>query len=319
MDEAEWLISTNPAAMLLHLKEASDRKLRLFACACVRRVWHLLTDPRSRNAVIVAEKFADGLATKLELAEAAWAAWEAARAAQGATGAAPRGAAQGATGAAARAATWAAARAAWAQGATGAVAWAAARAAAREAAWEATWEATQGATGAAAWAVAREATWAARAQSDLLRDILGNPFRPVTLCGRNGYITPQVLSLAHAAYAETGRRCDECKGRGHLDTITRGYRKCEACHGTGRIDDGTLDPFRLALISDALEETGCDDEECEACERRGSVHSGGTPEWVVCPSCGGTCRANGRILAHLRSPGPHVIGCWAIDLILGLE
>jgi hypothetical protein len=41
--------------------------LRLFACACARRVWRRITDKVGRQAVEVAEKFADGLATAAEL------------------------------------------------------------------------------------------------------------------------------------------------------------------------------------------------------------------------------------------------------------
>lgn len=59
----------------------ADRILRKFACACVRQVWHLLTDERSRNVVEVAERFADGNATKEELKQAKHAAWAAAWAA----------------------------------------------------------------------------------------------------------------------------------------------------------------------------------------------------------------------------------------------
>jgi hypothetical protein len=69
--EAEWLAATNPGPMLGFLGDrASERKLRLLAAACCRRIWHLLIDERSRNAVAVAERFADGLATEAELASA---------------------------------------------------------------------------------------------------------------------------------------------------------------------------------------------------------------------------------------------------------
>jgi hypothetical protein len=62
MTEAEWLASTDPQTMLKYLREASDRKLRLFACACCHRIWHLLTDD-DRHAVGAAEQFAEGLVT----------------------------------------------------------------------------------------------------------------------------------------------------------------------------------------------------------------------------------------------------------------
>jgi hypothetical protein len=46
----------------------------------------------------------------------------------------------------------------------------------------------------------------------------------------------------------------------------------------------TLDPMSVAVLGDALEDAGCTDAE---------------------------------ILDHLRNPGPHVRGCWAVDLLLG--
>src|SRR5262245_2367882 len=62
MTEQEWLCGTRPVRMLRFLgTRLGERKLRLFACACARRVWHLLTDERSRKAVEVAERHADGV------------------------------------------------------------------------------------------------------------------------------------------------------------------------------------------------------------------------------------------------------------------
>ena len=46
---------------------ATERKYRLFAVACSRRIWHLFSDDLWRCAVEVSEGYADGLATEAEL------------------------------------------------------------------------------------------------------------------------------------------------------------------------------------------------------------------------------------------------------------
>jgi hypothetical protein len=71
MTEEEWLACRKPGHLLIHLHaRPNPRKERLFACACCRHVWQLLSDPRSRRAVEVSERFADGLATIAELTAA---------------------------------------------------------------------------------------------------------------------------------------------------------------------------------------------------------------------------------------------------------
>jgi len=85
---------------------------RLFAVWCGRQVEHLMEDERSKDALNVAERHANGLATDEELSVAGEAAWGAAGdAARAAAGAAAR-AASGAAGTAAGAA-WDAWDAAW--------------------------------------------------------------------------------------------------------------------------------------------------------------------------------------------------------------
>jgi hypothetical protein len=117
----------------------NERTARLFACDCAEHVLSLYEakypdDDRPRKAIEVARRYAEGTATREELAAAGAAAWAAARAAAGA-------------------AAWAAVRAA---------AEAAARAAAGAAAWAAAWAASLAASRDAAEA-ARDAAEAARA------------------------------------------------------------------------------------------------------------------------------------------------------------
>src|SRR5262249_48951560 len=77
MSDDEWLACTDPAPMLEFLRgKGSDRKFRWFACACCRRVWHLLghTNSSSRRAVEMAERFVDGEVAQTQLNFAAYAA-----------------------------------------------------------------------------------------------------------------------------------------------------------------------------------------------------------------------------------------------------
>src|SRR6185437_4325687 len=65
--EEEWLVETDLQKMLFLLGHERDRRLRVFACGCCRRVWHLLSDGRSRRAVEVAERYADAQADDEDL------------------------------------------------------------------------------------------------------------------------------------------------------------------------------------------------------------------------------------------------------------
>jgi hypothetical protein len=61
-------------------------------------------------------------------------------------------------------------------------------------------------------------------------------------------------------------------------------RLAQATYDERVLPAGTLDPDRLAVLADALEESGCTDPD---------------------------------LLGHLRGPGPHVRGCYLLDLLLG--
>jgi hypothetical protein len=104
----------------------------------------------------------------------------------------------------------------------------------------------------AAWQAARPEAY--RPFCGFLRDLFLTPPRPSSFAAE--WRSPITALLAHTAYEER--------------TLPSGY----------------LEPARLAILSDALEDTGCTDD---------------------------------TILAHLRSPGPHIRGCWALDLILGKQ
>jgi hypothetical protein len=77
--EALWYASSDPAKMLDLLEgafadgEISERKIRLFVCACCRRLWHKLSPETRQNHVDVAERYVDGRATREEFEVVDWA------------------------------------------------------------------------------------------------------------------------------------------------------------------------------------------------------------------------------------------------------
>ncbi len=234
--EPDWLNAVLVAPMLYALRDTgrgSPRKLRLFAVACCRRAWHLLRDERSRKAVEVGERYADGQAGAEDRDRADRGALAALDEICTATGKDVR--------VVLRKAPFV-----FPRNASPAVRWACA----------------------AAWTVAEDAeraAWTAegvanltelRANCELLRCIVHNPFRPVPS------VAPSVL-----------------KRDGGL-----ARKLAQAAYDERPLPGGALDNGRLAVLADALEEAGCTDE---------------------------------KILSHLRAAGPHVRGCWPLDLLLG--
>lgn len=77
-ERSDWMLWA-----LCRIGFKDDRKYRLYACACVRgtpladgrTLWDLLTDQRSRHAVEVAERYAEGKASEEERCEARKAAY----------------------------------------------------------------------------------------------------------------------------------------------------------------------------------------------------------------------------------------------------
>jgi hypothetical protein len=220
MTEAEWLAGADPGPMLEFLRgNVSDRKLRLFTCSCVRRVWHLLPDKHCRRALLTAERYADGELSGEKLRYA----WGDARRAAQVQHRLERDTAAGT-------AMWAVSESCEAE--IGRV--------------------LRAVTLAARCEAYREdspidpslLSGAQKGQVSLLRDIFGNPFRPVTADPH--WLTSTVVDLARTMYE-------------------------------------ARDFAAMPILADALQDAGCEDAD---------------------------------ILAHCRG-GPHVRGCWVVDLVLG--
>jgi hypothetical protein len=250
MTEAEWLASTNLENLLPHLaKTASERKLRLWACACCRRIWHLIADERSRRAVEVAEQLADNPTHPFDEDEIYGGAWQAAEEARdfGERSVPDEACVDGHT-------EWE---------------YALNVAAAAEACHGTLGDSLRNETNLRMFAVniiraVGHATdplvvWSVfwrkgtppvvekSAQIGLLHDIIGNPFRPIIFSPE--WRTDTAIALAQTMYE-------------------------------------SRDFGAMPILADALQDAGCDNDD---------------------------------ILSHCRGEGPHVRGCWVVDLLLGKE
>lgn len=192
MTETDWLTCADPTPMLEFLLagRASERKARLFAVACCRRIWHLLTDQGSRKALEVIERYADGMASEADLESATTLALEPVLARSFCSRSPKPSAGEAVPGA-----VWYAAN--------------------RAISWEKTTRYVAEMT-----ARANDLKAEQKVQAVLLRDIFGNPYRPVVV--ERSWLSPKVVGLAQAIY-----------------------------------DDRAFD--RLPVLAAALEEAGCND------------------------------------------------------------
>jgi hypothetical protein len=199
MTEAEWLACTDPELMLDCLRgKVCDRKLTLLSCHVCRRLWHLLPDEGCKRAVEAAERSLDGKVSADALQEMRDDAWDSVCRIEGSGGAGS------VPSLAAHAAFYATCQPPVAEYALQ-----------------------------CGQRVASSASAEMAAQAALVRDLFGNPFRPVA--PNPAWLIRNVRQLAQAI--------------------------CE-----------TKDFDQLPILADALEDAGCHDDAILAHCRRAGEH-----------------------------------------------
>jgi hypothetical protein len=211
-DQAKWLASESPASLLYNaqrLKMLDHRKSLLFACGCYRLIWDKICLPTIREVVEKAEERADRKLSQRELSQYRY----------------PDG-----------------------DPAHGTIDW---------------YLLLSAPSLVTPKVIPTHITWLIRAalepekhedcnkwerckpQADLVREIFGNPFHPVSF--NPSWRTTDAVGVARSMY-------------------------------------DARDFAAMPILADALEDAGCDSAD---------------------------------VLAHCRGDGPHVRGCWVVDLVLG--
>lgn len=299
LTEVDWQNCADPRPLLHFLRDkGSTRQWRLFAVACCRRIDHLITDERSRRAIAVAARYADNAASDEELATARAAAQEAQDEAKRVEYIAEAEANFCLT--PAYAATCRSLYAASAARST--VCQDPRRTDAEPGSYDAEfWRPTHLNVAAAVnddvfvqrgshqgddrWEETTHLANAAeeaerKSHCDLLRDVFGACLGPP---GEEGNWLPSGLDhplLQHEQW---------CRLPTQRDVVCRSEWSAWNAGAIGRLARSIYDDEAfglLPILADALEEAGCHDPE---------------------------------ILEHCRGPGPHVRGCWVVDLLTGRE
>jgi hypothetical protein len=162
--------------------------------------------------------------------------------------------------------------------------------------------------------------------ADLLRCVVGNPFRPVKFGLRKGCYGIEEHGFAgRANWRKSG--CPNCPGTGRIPPSWLTRTVLDLARATYQ-DRCPTD--MMHILADPLEEVGCPLEvTCPECggnkgyrsHRRkylnGMVMLTNVYEWHSCVYCGSKGKIVNPIIAHLRGPGPHARGCWVVDAILG--
>lgn len=172
--------------------------------------------------------------------------------------------------------------------------------------------------------------WADHRTAAIIHDMFCNPFRPIALpiCD----VCAGDYKMRWIDNPDTGI-CTACRG-GSKVRIDQVLQLAHEAYNN-RLPTGQLHPDRLMVLSDAMEEYGCNVSTCTncsgvgqiqvcdsmfyGCEELGCEDSCTHKRSISCARCSGKGVVPHSMVAHLRKPVRgfgHFRGCWVIDKLL---